>query len=326
MPFLGLHPRRGETVRARVHVADLPDSSELAIPVQISRGVADGPTLYVQAGLHGDEETGIAVCRRFLEKLDPLQMAGTVVAVPVLNIPAFLTRSRSYEHEERRLMDANRLFPGSRSGLLTERIAAIAFEEFVEHADLTIDLHSALDGCSIAPFIYIDPDDDEASTLGVREGASRAFGTPYVYRSLRGGKLGTSDLSRSLSSQADAAGRAVLPAEMGESGRVSTAFVEMGASGIDQVMRFLEMRKGKLDHVEQRVFTQVLPVHCSRGGGLRLHVSLMDEVQDGEILCDIVDLFGNVIEQVRSPAAGFVLRVMLRASVGTGAEIVWIAS
>jgi hypothetical protein len=39
-----------------------------------------------------------------------------------------------------------------------------------------------------------------------------------------------------------------------------------------------------------------------------------------------VDVFGQTVEQIASPVAGFVLRVMRLASVSTGAEVVWLAS
>src|SRR5262249_46772317 len=145
---------------------------------------------------------------------------GTFVAVPLVNLPAYLTRTRGYLNEERWLIDINRIFPGNAHGLLSERIGSVVFNEFLRNADVTLDLHSALDGCDIAPFVYIDPDDNNGSTLAVREKCGRAFGTPYVYYKKRGSALGTSDTSRTMSTQAENIGKATFTAEMGESRRV----------------------------------------------------------------------------------------------------------
>ena len=48
-----------------------------------------------------------------------------LVIVPVANVPSYLTRTRGYLHEERWPIDMNRVFPGSRSGLLSQRIASV---------------------------------------------------------------------------------------------------------------------------------------------------------------------------------------------------------
>src|SRR5262245_39021649 len=136
--YLGVPVKPGETVRQRVAVGELADGSAVSLPVVTISGAKDGPTLYLQAGIHGDEQTGIAICREALRGIDPAALAGTVVAVPVANVPAYLTRTRGFLHEERWLIDINRIFPGNPAGLMTERIANVLFEEFAKHADFTI--------------------------------------------------------------------------------------------------------------------------------------------------------------------------------------------
>ncbi len=261
--FLDVPITTGERITRRVPVGELADGSPIELPVMTIGGTRPGPTLYIQAGIHGDEMTGIEICRQAIATLKPDQIKGTVVAVPVANVPSHLTRTRGYLQEERWLIDINRIFPGNPSGLLTERIASVLFESFVRAADVTIDLHSALDGCDIAPFVYIDPDDDDNGTLEVRERVGRAFGTPYVYYKSRGAKFGTSDLSRSISAQADLAGLAVVSAEMGESRRVSTQYVPLGVQGIRNAMTSMGMLDGDPPlPVEQRPFTRFQHRSC----------------------------------------------------------------
>jgi predicted deacylase len=327
MPFLGVDAKPGTMTRQRVVIGEALDGSPVTLPVAVARGRADGPTLYLQAGLHGDELTGIDICRRALAALDPAEMHGTVVCVPLANPPAHRSRSRGSRIEERGPIDANRVFPGSPAGLLTERTAHVLFSEFVMAADFTVDLHSALDGCTIAPFVYIDPDDDETGTLAQRERLGRAFGTPYVYHKARGQKLGTSDMSRALRAQADAHGKASFSAEMGESGRVTAEYVPIGVRGVANVLRALGILDEEPEPVgEQRDFTTIRLVHADRGGGLRWRVTLRDEVREGQPMAEIVDVFGDPVEVIESPGDGFLLRQMLFGAVATGAEIAWIAS
>jgi uncharacterized protein len=325
--FLDVPVRPGEIVRQRVPLGELPDGGPIALPVVTVGGTRPGPTLYVQAGIHGDELTGIAICREALGGLDPGSIAGTVVAVPVANVPSFLTRTRGFLHEERWLIDINRIFPGNPHGLLTERIADALMTEFARHADLTIDLHSALAGCDIAPFVYIDPDDDEDGTLAARERYGLAYGTPYAYYKRRGQMFGTSDLSRSFSAQAENAGIVTISAEVGESVRVSWDKVPAGVQGIRNVM----IAMGMLDEEPvvgepARRFSTITLVHANRGGGLRLVVDLGSEVAAGQEIGEVVDVFGERIERLEAPVDGFILRAMRYGSVSTGAEVVWVAS
>jgi predicted deacylase len=325
--FLGLETAPGTSLRRRVPVGTYADGLPVELPVALVRGTRPGPTLYLQAGLHGDEMTGIDICRRVLRDLDPTALSGAVVCVPLANPPAHRTRTRGWATEERGPIDANRVFPGSAGGLMTERLVHTLFSEFVAHADLTLDLHSALEGCTIAPFVYIDPDDDENGTLGLREGAGKAFGTPYLYYKGRGQKLGTSDMTRSLRGQAEPAGRASLSAEMGESTRVTRDFVPIGVRGVHNVMRYLGIEPGDVEPAgPQRAFRTITLVHAGEGGALRWLVDLTDEVRAGQDIAEVVDVFGETVERLAAPADGFILRKMLYATVATGAEVAWIAS
>jgi predicted deacylase len=327
MSFLGVSAEPGTRVQARVPIGQYADGSPVELPVAVIRGAASGPTIYLQAGLHGDELTGIDICRRALSELDPAAMSGTVVSVPLANPPAHRSRTRGAVTEERGPIDANRVFPGNPLGLLTERIVSILFDEFVVEADLVLDLHSALDGCTIAPFVYIDPDDDESGTLGQREPAARAFGTPYLYYKGRGQKLGTSDMSRALRAQADMVGIPSFSAEMGESRRVSGEYVPLGVRGVHNVLRHLGIEAGDPVVPEsQATFRTITLVHASAGGGLVWHHDLTDEVRAGEPIARVVDVFGDDVETLTAPVDGFILRKMLFGSVATGAEVAWIAS
>ncbi|HEX5040905.1 MAG TPA: succinylglutamate desuccinylase/aspartoacylase family protein [Candidatus Limnocylindria bacterium] len=325
--FLDVPVTPGQVIRQRVSIGELSDGSPIGIPVVTIGGAKPGPTLYLQAGIHGDEQTGIAICRGAIAAMDPSDISGTVVAVPVANLPSFLTRTRGFLHEERWLIDINRIFPGNPHGLLTERIADALLNQFARHADLTIDLHSALDGCDIAPFVYIDPDDDEGGTLEAREKYGLAYGTPYAYYKNRHARLGTSDLSRSFSAKAEDAGILTISAEVGESRRVSWERVPDGVRGVSNVMRAMGMLAGEPeDRGPARRFSKITLVHAEHGGGLHLDVDLGDDVTAGQEIGEIVDVFGDRVERIEASADGFILRAMRLGSVSTGAEIVWIAS
>ena len=88
MTFVGIDPRPGEVRRERVPVGRLADGIDAYVPVVAIGGTADGPTAYLQAGIHGDEVTAIEVLRRVLVAIDPAAVRGRIIAVPIGNVPA----------------------------------------------------------------------------------------------------------------------------------------------------------------------------------------------------------------------------------------------
>jgi predicted deacylase len=134
-------------------------------------------------------------------------------------------------------------------------------------------------------------------------------------------------MSRSFATQADAAGKAVVMLEMGESKHVSKDRVDLGVTAVHNALKVLEMesREPKVAR-EPRKFSHIALIHTRHGGGLRVDVEIGDEVTAGDPLGVVTDVFGDTIEELTAPSDGFVMRVMRYAAVNSGAEAVWIAS
>ena len=60
------------------------------IPVVVVRGVEDGPVFEVDGCIHGEEQEGAYTVLELAGRLDPENMRGTFIGVPVLNVPGFL--------------------------------------------------------------------------------------------------------------------------------------------------------------------------------------------------------------------------------------------
>lgn len=325
--FLGIKGAPGTVVRDQVEVGRLADCSPLRIPAVLFSGDRPGPTVYVQAGLHGDEVTGIQLAMNLIESLDVADVRGTVVFVPMANPAAFVTRSRGYTLEERGPFDLNRIFPGSPTGVLSERLAHVLFSEFVLPADLTIDLHSALAGCDIYPFVYLDPDDDESGTLELRRRLAWAVGADFVYRKKRGSKLGTSVMTGSIGTQADLHGKPLMSVEMGESGRVSWHRMEQGVTGLLNLLREFGSVTGEPKSMpEPTTFSEISLVHAPTGGMHECLVDLGQPVKAGDDVAVVRDPATSDRTVVRAHKDGTVLRLMKVTPVATGAELVWIVA
>ena len=330
MAFMGVPRKRGEVVKQRVVIGEFSDSSPVLLPVATITGRRDGPTVFVQGAVHGDEVTGVAIARGVIADIKPDEISGSVVVVPVSNVPAYLTRSRGWTMEERLAPEVNRLYPGWSGGLLSERMAHLLFSEFIMKSDLTIDLHTALDGCDIVPFTYVLPDEDDG-TYDLRRRIAYGFGAPYVYRVDLVGDEDRSQMPLSIRPMSRGAlgktGKARMTAEMGESRRVSHECVPIGIRGVRRALQVMGILPGEPEALkEPRPFSKVTPVHVGHGGGLHLTAKLGDEVKRGQGLGKVVDIFGDVVEELVSPVDGFVQRIMKFGNVATGAEAYWLAS
>jgi uncharacterized protein len=97
--------------------------------------------------------------------------------------------------------------------------------------------------------------------------------------------------------------------------------------GVHNVLRAMGMEEGAPEvPAEQRTFRRITLAHAEHGGGLRMTVDLGDEVTQGQEIAQVVDVFGDTVERVAAPSAGFVLRAMRLGSIATGAEVAWIAA
>ena len=92
-------------------VTTLASGFELRLPVHVITGAQPGPTLGITAGIHGDEYLPIEAIRRVVEQLDPAQLSGTVLAIPVVNPLAIEAQTR---HTPIDMQNLNRVFPGAR--------------------------------------------------------------------------------------------------------------------------------------------------------------------------------------------------------------------
>jgi predicted deacylase len=113
--------------------------ASIEIPIIIVRGSADGPTLLLTGGVHGDEYEGPAAIQRFMCMLDPSDIKGTVIGIPVVNVTAWRNRSRFSAVDG---ADLNRSFSQPSSPDHSRILAEFVFDTFVRSSDVLIDIHS----------------------------------------------------------------------------------------------------------------------------------------------------------------------------------------
>lgn len=302
----------GETREIYLKVSESYLANAIQIPVTVIRGKMPGPTAFVMAALHGDEINGVDIVRQLIfDILDcgHEMLAGTLVAIPVVNIPGFLTQSRYLPYHR----DPNRFFPGRRKGNNAERFAHRLFNEIVLKCDFGIDLHTAGHGRMNVPHIRGDMGHPKVRKL------ARAFGATIVVdqKGLRG----------TLRREACEAGVPTILFEAGETTRFSKQVSRTGLRGVLNVLKDMKMWG---DHVEHRPSFQVIVkqsdwVRTDKGGILDLTVRPGDLVYEGDILGSILNPFGKTVTEIRSPTTGIVIGITTAPLSIPGAGIAHIA-
>ncbi len=284
--------------------------ADMSIPVHVIRGRRPGPRLFVCAAIHGDEINGVEIIRRLLATANLERLKGALLAVPVVNVYGFTSRTR-YLPDRR---DLNRFFPGSRKGSMASRLAHTFFEEIVENCTHGIDLHTGAVHRTNLPQVRVCFDDDQALRL------AHAFRVPVIMNAnLRDGSLRQAVLEHNIP---------VLLYEGGEALRFDEQTIRVGVRGILSVMRDLGMlpkRPLPRNAISPMLANDSRWVRAPESGTLTLLGELGDEVVVGDRLGTLASPLGENEVTIRSPVSGVVIGRTMLPLVYEGEAIVNIA-
>jgi predicted deacylase len=136
--------------------------------------------LALHTALHGSEWLVVETLRRLVESLDPAEMSGSVLALPVSNPVAFGTGTRN-TIDESDSPDLNRSFGGEQTWIADQLARAIA-RELYANADAVVDFHSGIWGSAMGSVTCGRDFTDPAVSTRAFELAT-AFGLSHVRRS-----------------------------------------------------------------------------------------------------------------------------------------------
>jgi len=131
--------RRGERVFAYLETDRTASEIPVSIPVNILCGPEDGPTLVVDAAIHGNENVGSVALGQLLRNIDVSKIRGTLIVVPVVNTSGYEFQQREVKWDGK---DLNRQGGGSPDGTAAQRLAYGYFNEVVAKAEAFVDIHS----------------------------------------------------------------------------------------------------------------------------------------------------------------------------------------
>jgi uncharacterized protein len=125
------------------------------IPVVVVNGAKAGPVVALVTGAHGTEYVSIIAVEKLIGEIDPAQLAGTVVLLPLVNIASFEQKVPHVNPVDGKSM--NRFYPGKVDGTQTERASFLIAKEVVDRCDYLIDYHGGDLDESLRPYAYWGP-------------------------------------------------------------------------------------------------------------------------------------------------------------------------
>src|SRR6266487_5494137 len=235
------------------------------MPVAVVHGARPGPVLAVASGAHGSEYASILAVQRLIETVNPADVSGTLILLPLINVPSFEKITPHVNPTDNKSM--NRFYPGDPNGTQTDRASFVVTKEVVEQCDHLIDLHGGDLDENLRPYSYWtvtgNQKQDEASRAMVL-----AFGLDHIIVSADRPK--DPNASRYLENTASTRGKPSFTAEAGRSGPVDTNDATLLAQGVQNVMAHLKMTKRAAPPVRNPVWVEnIVTIAADQNGMFR---------------------------------------------------------
>jgi len=152
LPICNTTVAPGEEISIAVQLPEILELIPIYMPVKIIHGKKKGPTILIIGSIHGDGFTGIEIINRLMAMPLLKKIAGSIICLPALNIYGMINRSSKTPDNK----DLEFSFPGSEEGSYTERLANIFKTNFLDLADVCIEIKTGGTDYYNIPQVYCD--------------------------------------------------------------------------------------------------------------------------------------------------------------------------
>jgi N-alpha-acetyl-L-2,4-diaminobutyrate deacetylase len=192
-----------------------------------------GPTVLVSGGNHGDEYEGQIAALHLIRDIEPAQVSGRIIIVPIISTEASRAHTRFWPSGG----NFNRSFPGNPEGPPIERLADFFSTVLFPAADVVIDMHSGGAFGWIQPCSHMCvPKNPTQRRLMVEAMEAWNSDVHFFYTST----------GNYLPNEAERQGKIVITTELGGGSRIPVAVQELAWSGLTNVLRHVGVLEGKV--------------------------------------------------------------------------------
>jgi predicted deacylase len=205
--------------------------ANIFLPICVVKN-GEGPTALIFGGNHGDEYEGPVTLMNLARWLDPAQVQGRVILVPMLNRPGVAAGTRLSSIDGRNM---NRSYYTQYSEVqvnesITTMIAHYVTQALIPLADLVIDIHSGGRSMHFLPSVNMH-DVADKNQMRAMVDAGLAWQAPYVYiyKDIAGEGL--------LPSYCERLGKVTLGTEFGGAAQFGVEMLGIAERGVKNVLR-----------------------------------------------------------------------------------------
>ena len=288
--------RAGEKATGLIRI---PAASDAAtdIPVILINGSKPGPILALISGSHGTEYGSIVALPQFAQQLDPKDVTGAVIILPLVNVASFLEKVPHRNPVDGKGMNG---YPGKPDGTQSERAVAAIFSQVIEKSDYVIDYHGGDLDENLHPFAYWTKANQEPIDTTTKN-MLLAFGLTMIIAKSGG---------RSLDATAIAHGKPCITVLGGHAGTADQEDVDALVHGTMNVMRHLKMLPGSVKLLENPLWVSHYNVVKGDQDGIFYPLVVPNAyVQKGMTLGYITNFFGEKISDITAPVSGVVIYI-----------------
>ena len=269
----------------------------MSMPATVIAGCRPGPVVLVTAGVHSAEFVGMQAAMDLAQELEPEDIKGTVIFVPVVNRCGFEHRTMSMVHGDGK--NLNRVFPGDPEGTIADRIAYTVVIKLFSLADYYIDLHSGDGYEQLHPYVYyVGPVDSKTRDISLE--MARHVNVKYIVES-KTASGGAYNYAASL-------GIPSILIERGGMGEWSWEEADQDKQDVRRILNYLwGVKSMPGHHGKQMVLRDVIYEYAPYTGCWYPLKKPGEYFFDGEILGELRDYYGSLLYVSEADGDGLVL-------------------
>ncbi len=277
---------------------EMPTGQHSYVSVTVAKGAKPGKRVVLVSGVHGDEMSSVHTVQTVMNRLDPREMSGTVMAVTDVSGPALESMQRRWPNQGRGidLIDMNREWPGNENGATApSRHAWLLFNRLLRpNADFAIDFHTGTTGFEVTAFNIGAMDVPEVKAMVELFPVGQIFDN-HVYP----GVLHNAFMD---------AGIPAFTPEIGAGRVLNRDMISLFVEGTMNVLKHHGILAGPLGRTGKDVSVFIgnsaLPILATQGGLVEHLVKLNDKVDTGQKVVIQRNSFGEVVAEYTSSVAG----------------------
>ena len=290
------------------------------LPIIVINGARPGPVLALVSGAHGTEYASILAMHKLAQSVDPGNLSGTLVVLPLLNLASFAQMVPHLNPVDGKSM--NRLYPGKPDGTQTERIAWAVTRQVLDKSDYAIDFHGGDLDENLRRYSYW-ADTGQERLDSVSRGMVLAFGLDHII--VQRNRTPAANGAVTVSRQAQNMGKPTIVVEAGHAGATAAEDVDVLVQGSLNVMRHLHMLPGTAPPVEHPIWIgNVAVLGADRDGYFHPLATPEGYVQKGMRIGYATDQFGDKIADFTAPLSGVVIYIRAVPSLKKGDNVAYI--